>query len=330
MEWLGLAFMQRALIAALLAGVTSPAIGAYIVQRRLSLLGDGLGHVAIAGVGLALATGTAPLPVAVVVAIGGAIVIELLRQSGKASADVAMAILFYGGLATGVLLAGLVGQGTGTLSNYLFGSLLTISETDLWLILALAMVILVATIGLMPQLFAVCTDEDFAKVLGLPVKAYNLLIVILAAITVTVSMRTVGLLMVSALMVVPVATANNVLIGFKRSFFTALGLGVVAAIAGVIGSYYLNAPPGSLIVVLTIIGFVFSLPIAQIMRRRSQPVPVIEVTDATPLPHEAARPHEDHHHGPECGHLAVVHGDHTDYVHDGHRHAPHGDHYDEH
>lgn len=330
MEWLGLAFMQRALIAALLAGVTSPAIGAYIVQRRLSLLGDGLGHVAIAGVGLALATGTAPLPVAVIVAIGGAIVIELLRQSGKASADVAMAILFYGGLATGVLLAGLVGQGTGTLSNYLFGSLLTISETDLWLILALAAIILVATIGLMPQLFAVCTDEDFAKVMGLPVKAYNLLIVILAAITVTVSMRTVGLLMVSALMVVPVATANNVLIGFKRSFFTALGLGVVAAVAGVIGSYYLNAPPGSLIVVLTIIGFVFSLPIAQIMRRWRKSAPVIEVTDATPLPHEAARPHDDHHHGPDCGHLAVVHGDHTDYVHDGHRHAPHGDHYDEH
>ncbi|HAM44614.1 MAG TPA: metal ABC transporter [Propionibacteriaceae bacterium] len=322
--------MQRALIAALLAGVTSPAIGAYIVQRRLSLLGDGLGHVAIAGVGLALATGTAPLPVAVIVAICGAIVIELLRQSGKASADVAMAILFYGGLATGVLLAGLVGQGTGTLSNYLFGSLLTISETDLWLILVLALVILAASIGLMPQLFAVCTDEDFAKVMGLPVRFYNLLIVVLAAITVTVSMRTVGLLMVSALMVVPVATANNVLIGFKRSFFTALGLGVVAALLGVIGSFYLNAPPGSLIVVLTIIGFVLSLPIAQIMRRRRQPAPVIEVTDATPLPHETARPHVDHQHGPDCGHLAVVHGDHTDYVHDGHRHAPHGDHYDEH
>lgn len=330
MEWLGLAFMQRALIAALLAGVTSPAIGAYIVQRRLSLLGDGLGHVAIAGVGLALATGTAPLPVAVVVAIGGAIVIEVLRESGKASADVAMAILFYGGLATGVLLAGLVGQGTGTLSNYLFGSLLTISTTDLWLILVLALAILVATIGLMPQLFAVCTDEDFAKVMGLPVRLYNLLIVVLAAITVTVSMRTVGLLMVSALMVVPVATSNNLLTGFKRSFFTALGLGVIAAVAGVIGSFYLNAPPGSLIVVLTIVGFVISLPVATLLRRYRKPTPVIEVTATTPMPHEAADAHLDHQHGPDCGHLAVTHGDHTDYVHNGHRHAPHGDHYDEH
>jgi zinc transport system permease protein len=330
MDFLTLAFMQRALIAALLAGVTSPAIGSYIVQRRLSLLGDGLGHVAIAGVGLALATGTAPLPMAIAVAVVGSVIIELLRQSGKASADVAMAILFYGGLATGVLLAGLVGQGTGMLSNYLFGSLLTISEADLWLIFALALAILVATIGLMPQLFAVCTDEDFAKVMGLPVRIYNMLIVVLAAITVTVSMRTVGLLMVSALMVVPVATAGNLLTGFRRSFFLALGLGVVAAVAGVVGSFYLSAPPGSLMVVITIIGFVISLPLASALRRWRRPEPVIEITDPTPLPHEATKPHAAHVHGPGCGHLAVIHGDHTDYVHDGHRHAVHGDHYDEH
>lgn len=330
MEIFTLAFMQRALIAAVLAGVTSPAIGSYIVQRRLSLLGDGLGHVAIAGVGLALATGTAPLPMAVAVAIIGAIIIELLRQSGKASADVAMAILFYGGLATGVLLAGLVGQGTGMLSNYLFGSLLTISEADLWIILGLALVILVATIGLMPQLFAVCTDEEFARTAGLPVRIYNLLIVVLAAITVTVSMRTVGLLMVSALMVVPVATSANVVTGFRRSFFLSMVLGVVAAVGGVVGSFYLNAPPGSMIVVITIIGFVISLPVAALLRRLHRPVPVIEVTDASPLPHETTQPHQGHLHGPDCGHQPVLHGDHTDYIHDGHRHAPHGDHYDEH
>jgi zinc transport system permease protein len=330
MDVFTLAFMQRALIAALLAGLTSPAIGAYIVQRRLSLLGDGLGHVAIAGVGLALATGTAPLPMAVAVAVVGAVIIELLRQSGRASADVAMAILFYGGLATGVLLAGLVGQGTGMLSNYLFGSLLTITETDLWIIAALAAVVGAATIGLMPQLFAVCTDEEFAKTIGLRVRAYNLLIVVLAAITVTVSMRTVGLLMVSALMVVPVAAANNLFTGFRTSFFAATVIGVVAAISGVIGSFYLNAPPGSLIVVVAIAVFVASLPLAGVLRRRQLSLPVIEITDPTPLPHQETDLHADHDHGPECGHRAVIHGDHTDYLHNGHRHAPHGDHYDEH
>ena len=322
------AFMQRALIAAVVAGLVSPAIGTYIVQRRLSLLGDGLGHVAIAGVGLALATGVAPLPVAVIVAIAGAVVIELLRSSGKASADVAMAILFYGGLATGVLLAGVAGQGTGALSAYLFGSLLTISTPDLWLIGGLGLLVAVPAVGLVPQLFAVCTDEDHARVLGLPVRFYNLLIVVLASITITVSMRTVGLLMVSALMVVPVATANNLVTGFRRALFLAMGIGIVAAAGGVLGSAYLNAPPGSLIVVLAIVVFVGTLPLTG-RRRRTV---TVDDTDPAPLPHEPADAHEDEHHihGPGCGHVAVVHGDHTDYIHDGHRHAPHGDHYDEH
>ena len=105
--------MQRALLAALLTGLIAPAIGTYIVQRRLSLLGDGLGHVAIAGVGLALLTGQAPVPVAVVVCVAGAVAVELLRQRGKATGDVGLAILFYGGLAAGVLMSGIAGQGAG-------------------------------------------------------------------------------------------------------------------------------------------------------------------------------------------------------------------------
>ncbi|MBK8460925.1 MAG: metal ABC transporter permease [Micropruina sp.] len=330
MELFTLPFMQRALLAAVLAGLIGPAIGTYIVQRRMSLLGDGLGHVAIAGVGLAIATGTAPLPVAVLVCIVGAIAVELLRQTGKASGDVGLAILFYGGLAAGVLLAGLAGQGAGTLSQYLFGSLLTVAEIDLWVILGLAIVVLVPTIGLSPQLFAVSSDERYARTLGLPVRAYNLLIVVLAAITVTVSMRTVGLLLVSALMVVPVAAANNLLIGFRPALFGAMGLGVVAAVSGVIGSYYGNTAPGSLIVLIAIGLFALSTPLARIVRRRV--TPEFEVIDPEPLPHQTEdhTGHTGHVHGPGCGHLAVRHGDHTDYVHDGHRHAPHGDHYDEH
>ena len=331
MGFLTLAFMQRALIAALIAGVVSPSVGAYIVARRLSLLGDGLGHVAIAGVGFALATGLAPLPVAVAVSVAGAVVIELLRSSGKASADVAMALLFYGGLATGVLLAGVAGQGTGTLAGYLFGSLLTISGPDLWLIGALGVLVVVPAVGLMPQLFAVCTDEAHARTCGVPVRFHNLLVIVLASVTITVSMRTVGLLMVSALMVVPVATANNLVVGFRRAFSLAIGIGVVAAVGGVVGSYYLAAPPGSLIVVLTIAVFALTLPLRGRLRRRA-PL-VSDDADPSPLPHDPADAHEAHDghvHGPGCGHVPVVHGDHTDYVHDGHRHARHQDHYDEH
>ncbi|MDR1852407.1 MAG: metal ABC transporter permease [Propionibacteriaceae bacterium] len=324
-----LEFMQRALIAAAIAGVVSPTVGAFIVQRRLSLLGDGLGHVAIAGVGLALATGMAPLPVAVVVAILGAVIIELLRSSGRASADTAMAVIFYGGLATGILLAGMVGQGAGTLSSYLFGSLLSVEALDIWLIGILGAAIVVLVFGLFKQLFAVSSDEDYAHTLGLNVRFYNLLIVVLAACTITVSMRTVGLLMVSALMVVPVAASNNLTRGFSRSVLVAMGLGLFSALAGVIGSFYLDAPPGSLIVVITIICFVISLPLGKQLLRRRRGLQVVEAVEPPP-PHIPADEDCEHVHGPGCGHRAVIHGSHVDYLVDGHRHAEHEGHYDEH
>jgi zinc transport system permease protein len=328
MEWFTLPFMQRALIAALITGVTAPAIGTFLVQRRLSLLGDGLGHLAVAGVGLAILTGTAPLPLAVAICVLGSIGIELLRESGRASGDVGLAILFYGGLSGGLLLAGLAGQGTGTLSAYLFGSLLTISAADLWYITILGVVVLGVTIGLLPQLFAVSADEAFARSIGLRVRLLNVVVVSLAAITVTVSMRTVGLLLVSALMVVPVATANHVVVGFRNGLFAAMALGAVAALSGAIGSYYLNTAPGSLIVVIAIGIFALSWPISRVLQRRN--APVVELTDeAEPVVHELAESHP-HVHDEHCGHLAVQHAGHVDYIHDGHRHAAHEGHYDEH
>lgn len=328
MDWLSLAFMQRALIAAAITGITAPAIGTFLVQRRLSLLGDGLGHLAVAGVGLALLTGLTPLPLAVLICVLGAIGIELMRESGRASGDVGLAILFYGGLSTGLLLAGLAGQGTGTLSAYLFGSLLTISAADLWFITVLGAVVLAVTIGLLPQLFAVSADEPFARSIGLRVRLLNIVVVSLAAITVTVSMRTVGLLLVSALMVVPVATANHLVIGFRTGLFSAMGLGAAAALSGTVGSYYLNTAPGSLIVVIAIAVFVASWPLSRVLQRRNRPI--IELPDDSGLvEHEPAETHR-HVHDEHCGHLAVEHAGHIDYVHDGHRHAPHGDHYDEH
>jgi zinc transport system permease protein len=328
MEWLTLAFMQRALLAALITGVTAPAIGTFLVQRRLSLLGDGLGHLAVAGVGLAFLTGTAPLPMAVVVCVLGSIGIEVLRESGRASGDVGLAILFYGGLSGGLLLAGLAGQGAGTLSGYLFGSLLTVTSADLWVIAGLGIVVLAVTLGLLPQLFTVSADEAFARSIGLPVRFLNILVVSLAAVTVTVSMRTVGLLLVSALMVVPVATANHVAIGFRTGLVTAMGLGAVAAVSGAIGSYYLNTAPGSLIVVIAILMFALSWPLSRLLQRSRRPI--IEVIDPVePDIHELAEAHP-HEHSERCGHLPVQHAGHVDYVHDGHRHAAHGDHYDEH
>jgi zinc transport system permease protein len=333
-ELLSLDFMQRALIAGLLTGLAAPAIGTYLVQRRLALMGDGIGHVAITGVALGLLTGTAPVLTAVIVAIVGATAIELIRARGKTSGDVALALLFYGGIAGGVLLIGLAGQGAATLNTYLFGSLTTVSPSDLRVVVVLAVVVLLLAVGLWPQLFAVCQDEEFARVSGLRVRFLSILIAVMAAVTVTVAMRTVGLLLVSALMVVPVATAQQLTRSFRATFVAACGLGVLACLAGIVTSYYVDVAPGAMIVVLALGGFGLAAVLGAVVRRRRgavAPVPdehdaeVVVLDDA----HQPAGGH-DHAHGEQCDHPAVRHGDHVDYVHDGHLHAAHGDHWDEH
>lgn len=328
MNLLAYDFMQRALLAALLTGLAAPAIGTYLVQRRLALMGDGIGHVALTGVAVGLLTGWAPVWTAVVVATAGAVTIEIVRARGRASADVALAMLFYGGIAGGVLLTGLAGSTAATLNTYLFGSITTVSSGDLWVIGVLAAAVLVLSVGLRPQLFAVCQDEEYARVTGLPVRLYSVLIAVMAAVTVTVAMRTVGLLLVSALMVVPVATSQQLTQGFRATFTVALGIGVVVSLAGVVFAYYVDVAPGASIVVLALVGFALSWPLSTLVRRYRRHRTGAEDPRLAGA-HVAAETHP-HEHGPGCGHPAVEHEDHADYLHDGHLHAAHDRHYDEH
>jgi zinc transport system permease protein len=256
MSVLSLDFMRLALVSAVLVGLVAPAVGVFLVQRRLALMGDGLGHVALTGVALGFLLGTAPVLTAVIVATVGAVVIELVRQQGRTSGDVALALMFYGGIAGGVLLIGLSERGSNaSLLSYLFGSLTAVSPQDVVVIAVLAGVLLLALTVFGRQLFAVCHDEEHARVMGLHVRALNLLLAVMAALTVTVAMRVVGLLLVSALMVVPVATAQQLVRGFRATVVVALAVGVLAAVTGVLGSYYADTAPGALIVVVALAGF---------------------------------------------------------------------------
>ena len=144
MSYLTLPFIQKALLAALLVGLAAPAVGTYLVQRRLALMGDGIGHVALTGVAMGFLLGTSPVLTAVIVASLGAVAIELVRARGRASGDVALAMLFYGGLAGGVLLISLEPGGNTNLLTYLFGSILTVSGRDLATIGVLTLGVLVA------------------------------------------------------------------------------------------------------------------------------------------------------------------------------------------
>jgi len=260
-------FMQLALVSALLVGLAAPAVGVFLVQRRLALMGDGLGHMALTGVALGFLLGTAPVLTAVVVATLGAVVIELVRQQGRTSGDVALALMFYGGIAGGVLLISLADGTNANLLSYLFGSLTAVSPGDAVVIavLAVGLLLVLAVVG--PSLFAVCHDEEHARVMGLPVRGLNLLLAVLAALTVTVGMRVVGLLLVSALMVVPVATAQQLVRGFRATVAVSLAAGVLAAVGGVLGSYYADTPPGALIVVLALTGFVLATLVGSVVRR---------------------------------------------------------------
>ncbi len=330
MNLLAYEFVQRALLAAFVTGLAAPAVGTYLVQRRQALMGDGIGHVAVTGVAVGLLTGTSPVVSAVVVAIVAAVVIELVRERGAATGDVALALLFYGGIAGGVLITGLAGRDAATLNRYLFGSITTVDSGDLWATTLLAVVVVAVALGLSPRLFAVAHDPDFARVAGLNVRAYNLLVSVLAAVTVTVAMRTVGLLLVSALMVVPVATAQQLAPTFRATLLTAMGLGTAASVGGVLLSANVDVAPGATIVLLALAGFATAWPVGMWLRhRRRVREPFPEIAPVLTVDHTPAGEH-DHQHGPDCGHEAVPHGDHVDYLHDGHRHAPHGGHYDEH
>ncbi|MER6571350.1 metal ABC transporter permease [Streptomyces sp. NPDC001093] len=269
MDFLNYDFMQRALLAAVLVGITAPAIGIYLVQRRQALLGDGIGHVAMTGVGLGFLLSTSPVWTATAVSVLGAVVMELIRWYGRTRGDIALAMLFYGGMAGGVMLINLAPTGSNAnLTTYLFGSLSTVSQSDVVSICLLAAFVVLVTLGLRRQLFAVSQDEEFARVTGLPVRALNLLTAVTAAVTVTVAMRVVGLLLVSALMVVPVAAAQQLSRSFTATFVIAVAIGVAVTVSGTITSYYQDVPPGATIVLLTIAAFVALTVLATPLARR--------------------------------------------------------------
>ncbi|MGX8906005.1 metal ABC transporter permease [Streptomyces netropsis] len=273
MDILNPAFMQRALLAALLVGITAPAIGIYLVQRRQALMGDGIGHVALTGVGLGFLLNTSPVWVATAVCVVGAVVMELIRSSGKTRGDIALAMLFYGGMAGGVMLMHLSGGSNANLISYLFGSITTVAEEDIVAICVLAAFVILTTVGLRKQLFAICQDEEFARVTGLPVRLLNLLVAVTAALTVTVAMRVVGLLLVSALMVIPVAASQAVARSFATTFALAVTIGVLVTVSGTATSYYVDVPSGATIVLLAIGVFLaltaLAAPLARKRARRA-------------------------------------------------------------
>lgn len=290
--------LRYPLIIAVLIGLTAPVVGTYLVQKRLSLLGDGLGHVALTGVAVGWLVGAwttatpadlLAIPGALAASVIGALAIEYVREVSHTSRDVALAIMFYGGIAGGVVIIQLAGGTSQNLMGYLFGSLSTVTAPDLLIALVLAVVVLVIGIGLSSLLAAVTGDEEFARASGLPVRAVNILIAVMAALTVTLSMRIVGALMVSALMIVPVAAAQQLVVGFTRTMRTAMVIAVVCALGGLLITVYVDLPPGGVIVLATIAVYILALLTRTILGSRDRTGTMPVEPDAEPEAEARAR-----------------------------------------
>jgi zinc transport system permease protein len=245
-------YMQLALVAGLVVAVCAPLIGAFLVEKQLSLLGDGLGHLAFAGVAVGLLLAVSPLWAALVVTVVGALALELLRVRGKASGDLVLALFFYGGIAAGAVIASRAtaeGQSVNVLP-YLFGSILTVTPNDVWLVVGLGVVI-VATIAVTGRaMFAIVLDEESARVSGLPVNLLNGLLVVLAAVTIVAATQVVGTLLVAALMVLPVASGRLLARSFKMTVVVAVLVGAFSVVAGLVAARVWALAAGGAIVLV--------------------------------------------------------------------------------
>ena len=260
-------FMVRALIGGALVGLLAPAIGMFLVLRRFALMADTLSHVALMGVAIGMLTKVFPAYTALGAASLGAVVVEQLRSRGKLPGDVAMAVVLYGALAVAVVIIGLADGFNVDLFGFLFGSVLSISATDLWLLLGLAVAVVVFVSVFLRELVQSSFDSDLARVSGVPLGIVNLGLAILTGAAITLSMRVVGVLLVGALMVVPVLVGTRLASGVRAALLWAMATGVLSAVAGLVIAFYADVAAGGAIV-LTAMGILIVVELTAALRQR--------------------------------------------------------------
>jgi zinc transport system permease protein len=243
-------FMRLAFATGAVVGLLAPAVGFFLVQRRMSLIGDGIGHAAFAGVAAGYLLGVSPVATALVASIAAAVGIEWLRSRGGTAGDQALALVFYTGIAAGVVLVSAAGALNANLFAFLFGSILTVTKSDLALVASLGVAGLALVVILYRGLVAVSLDPEGARVSGLPVAFLNVVLAGLAGVTIAVSMRVVGILLIAALMVLPVIAAGRIAWSIRSTFMLAMGIGLLSVLAGLTVSYYADLAPGGAIVLL--------------------------------------------------------------------------------
>lgn len=254
-------FLQNAFASGIIIGLIAPLLGVFIVVRRLSLIADALSHVTLAGIAgsLYLSQTTAvfallnPLYLGIVAAVTGSLLIERLRRLYKHYEELAIPIIMSAGIGFSAIFISLANGFSSDLFGYLFGSVSAVSRQDLWIVLAIAFIVVIFLVLFYKELFLMSFDEEYAKASGLPSKWVHLLFMIVTALVIAASMRIVGILLVSSLMTLPVAASMRIAKGFKQAIFYAVIFGEAAVIIGLVCAFYLNIAPGGTIVVTSII-----------------------------------------------------------------------------
>ena len=258
-EMLSYEFMQRAFVAGIFIAILASLSGTFVVLRRYSLISETLAHSALVGVAVGLVAGYNPLWVAVAVAIASAWLIEYLRSSFELYSDAILAILLSGSLALAVIIVSLGGAFNNSLFSYLFGSILSVSDTDVITIVIFGSLSLLFLLLFSKELYFIAYDEEVAKTSGIKVKFLNFLLVTVVAIIIALSIRVVGSLLIGALMVIPTVAALQYRVGFKNTMLISLFFALFSVIFGMSLSYYFSLPSGATIVLSVIVVFIISL-----------------------------------------------------------------------
>lgn len=250
-------FMIRAFLAGMMIALIAPLIGNFLVIRRFSLIADTLSHIALAGVAIGLLTHTQPLVATVILTVIAAVVIEKLRTGKNIPGDAVLAMFLPGGLALSIVLISLANGFNANLFSFLFGSITTVQSNELILILVLGVTTMATVCLLYKKLLYSSFDEESARVSGINISLVNTILVVLTAITVSLSMRVVGVLLIGALMVIPTVTGMQLAKSFRQSVYLSLVFALIAVIFGLFAAYYFNLPAGGAIVLLSLLIFAF-------------------------------------------------------------------------
>jgi len=255
MEILQYEFMQRALIAGLIIGIICPFIGTFLVLRRLSFMADTLAHISLAGIAVGLTLGIQPIVTTITLSVCAALGIEKLRKEKKIFGESILVLVMAFGMATAVVLISLSKGFNIDIFSYLFGSILTISKLDILLIASIGLLVIVSLIVFYKQFFLLTFDEDTAKISGVPVNMLNLIFSLLVALTISISMKIVGILLVSSLMVIPVIISIQICRSFKELIFLSIGFSLLGVMGGLLLSYHFNLAAGGAIVLTLVCYF---------------------------------------------------------------------------